>query len=345
MDTFILMTCQPGSERLLKADMQLRCPDAKPSFSRPGLITFKRPAPALPLTFERPTPFARTWALSVGTIKHAPEHPEEAVAPLLALIAQHQAEVIHIWRRDTAQIDDERAPDAWDQDDQEAQRWRALLPALTINVAPKLGQRVLSVIISDPGQLWCGLHEHTPQHRDTVGGRPPKASAPQEAPSRVWHKIEEALWWSKLPYQAGELVLDIGCSPGGGTFNLLERGLVVVGVDPAEVAPSVLNHPSFTHEAVAFERFNPDASMSAQIKWLIFDVNLAPTLTLKQLAKLGRQLEQLQGALITLKLNQPDLIQRLDWMFAQIERMGLKVQDVTQLFYNRQEVCVYATRR
>ena len=68
---------------------------------------------------------------------------------------------------------------------------------------------------------------------------------PQDAVSRAWLKMEEALRWSQLPIPRGARVADIGSAPGGASQALLAHGLLVTGIDPAEMAPSVLKNPPF----------------------------------------------------------------------------------------------------
>lgn len=345
MTAFFFLTCQPGAESLVKADMAARLPQAKLAFSRPGFLTFKREDIALTPAMERPTIFARTWGLSVGSFKAQAD--QEVPAKLTEQLEAWKITTIHGFVRDTTAIDERPAdaPSVWEQDLALAKQLRQWLPKpLELNVEPEPDELILSVIEVDPGVYWMGVHQHQAPHRPSPGGRPPQRVAPQGAPSRVWNKIEEALWWSKLPYKAGDLVLDIGCSPGGGTLNLLDRGLHVMGVDPAEVAKVVLDNPRFAHIPLAFEHLELEASALKHIRWLVFDVNLSPVLTLKHLSKLVRTLSGLQGALITLKLNSPELLERLDWMFEHINRMDLEIVDITQLYYNRQEVCVYARR-
>ena len=348
MDHFYFVTCQPGAERLVKAHLATRSAQDKLAFSRPGFMTFKRPGAAR-LDMPRPTPLARSFGVCFGQAR-GPDAPAQALARLLdqvsALGYPTRDARLHASTRDayTATEAPDSAPDPWRADAALRARLEASDGCPPTDGSPSAGQLVLDVIEVDPEVLWLGAHLHGPGHRPSPGGRPPQAVAPPQAPSRVWHKLEEALWWSGLPVQAGDHALDLGCSPGGGTWNLLTRGLHVVGVDPAPVAPQVAQHPRFEHLALAFERLAPERLATSPARWLIFDVNLSPLLTLKTLSKQARAMPRLEGALITLKLNQPELLERLDWMLEQLERADLQILDAAQLFYNRQELCVHARR-
>ena len=45
--------------------------------------------------------------------------------------------------------------------------------------------------------------------------------------------------WSDLPLEPDDECVEIGCAPGGASQALLERGLFVTGIDPADVDPVV----------------------------------------------------------------------------------------------------------
>jgi 23S rRNA (cytidine2498-2'-O)-methyltransferase len=343
MSAFFYIICQPGAEALVKADVQRRDSAAKPAFSRPGFLTFKVEQPLTP-ALPRPTPLARAWGLCLGAAR-GPDADREALALLQGAAAASAP--LHAWTRDRAPltvVGDPYAADPWEADAALRARLSSLVPPLRLGAAPRQGELVADLIEVDDDELWVGLHQHGPTHRATPGGRPPRALAPPEAPSRVWHKIEEALWWSELPLQPGDLVLDIGCAPGGGPWNLLRRGLRVLGVDPAQMGEHVLRDRAFSHRPEPFERLELTPKEVKEIQWVIFDVNLSPMLTLKPLVALLQKLPGLRGALITLKLNRPEHFERLDWMLDQLRRARLKIVDVNQLFFNRQEVCVHARR-
>ena len=70
-----------------------------------------------------------------------------------------------------------------------------------------------------------------------VGGVP-RIAPPEEMVSRAYLKMAEALEWSAIPLARGEVCVELGCSPGGAAQALLERGLFVIGIDPAEVDPT-----------------------------------------------------------------------------------------------------------
>jgi 23S rRNA (cytidine2498-2'-O)-methyltransferase len=144
-------------------------------------------------------------------------------------------------------------------------------------------------------------------------------------------------------FKPGDLVLDIGCAPGGGTWSLLQRDVRVIGVDPAEMAPAIATHPRFVHMREAFERVDPSHIPTPRL--VVFDVNLAPIKTMKPLVRLVRGLKGAGGVLLTLKLNDARMIEKIPWMLKQVHAMGFDEVRATQLAANRQEMCVFARMR
>ena len=97
---------------------------------------------------------------------------------------------------------------------------------------------------------------------------------PAHAVSRAYAKLEEAIQWSGLPLVAGDECVEIGCAPGGASQALLDRGLFVTGIDPAEVDPVVLEHARFRH----LKKRGTDVRRREfeGVRWLVADMNIAP---------------------------------------------------------------------
>ena len=103
---------------------------------------------------------------------------------------------------------------------------------------------ILDVVVLEPGQWWIGYHRAVSWPARWPGGAIPVV-LPAHAVSRAYAKMEEAIQWSGLPLAAGDECVEIGCAPGGASQALLDRGLFVTGIDPADVDPVVLAHPRF----------------------------------------------------------------------------------------------------
>jgi 23S rRNA (cytidine2498-2'-O)-methyltransferase len=159
--------------------------------------------------------------------------------------------------------------------------------------------------------------------------------------SRACLKMQEALLWSRLPIVAGDHCAEIGSAPGGSCQTLLRQGLIVTGIDPAEMDPSLLDHPRFTHlraRAADLKRRE-----FRHIKWLMVDSNVAPKHTLDTVEDIvtHRQV-RVRGMLLTLKLPHWDLADSLSEYVQRVRSWGYRYVNVRQLAFNRQEVCVAA---
>ena len=103
------------------------------------------------------------------------------------------------------------------------------------------GAYILDCVLVEPDQWWIGYHR-----ADQIATRWPGGmlalDLPTGAVSRAWLKMEEAMRWSHLPMPVGTQIAEIGSAPGGASQALLARGMIVTGIDPAEMAPEVLKH-------------------------------------------------------------------------------------------------------
>jgi 23S rRNA (cytidine2498-2'-O)-methyltransferase len=136
---------------------------------------------------------------------------------------------------------------------------------------------------------------------------------------------------------------EIGAAPGGASQALLGRGLHVLGIDPAEIAPTVLAHPNFTHLR---RRANQVRRKElGRVEWLTADMNVAPNYTLSVVEDLvSHPAIHVRGMLLTLKLFEWKLADELPDYLERIRGWGFSDVRARQLQHNRQEVTVAALR-
>lgn len=339
MPQFIFTVCQAGAEDALKKEIAREHPELKFAYSRPGFVTFKHAEGGLAPTFELRSVFARAFGLSVGKAKTA-----EEVLKIAETAANGSALKFHVFERE--RYEPEAEPKGY-LHGLVAKALRAKLekwPLFTAG-APKLGELVFDVVIVEENEFWLGVHTHNSTHSSFAGGIP-ELKLPELAPSRAYLKFEEAVRWTALPLQKGQTIVEIGSAPGGACFAMLERGLKVTGIDAAEMAPSVLKHPSknFVHLKKSIESVEP-VELPPTIHWLAVDMNTKPEIALSGAEKIITYAEGLLGCLITIKLN--------DWMtadfipeyIARIRRMGMARVKATQLVSNKREICVVGLTR
>ena len=129
---------------------------------------------------------------------------------------------------------------------------------------------------------------------------------PDDAPSRAWLKIEEAITLFDLPIGAGSKVLEVGAAPGGAVWSLLNRDAFVIGVDPAAIDLRCTSHPRFRHLRKPFQELLPEEY--SNVDWWLSDLNLAPGSVLSHLGRLLRSADRRpQGLVLTLKMAKPEV--------------------------------------
>jgi 23S rRNA (cytidine2498-2'-O)-methyltransferase len=339
---FVFVTVQSGAERALKSEIAREHPDLKFAFSRPGFVTFRSPE-YLADDFELRSVFARTWGFSLGKVNGSDDSQlaREAWRLFGEQLPDEPIRDLHIWQRDRVLPGDEGYDGAADE---LARSLGALLienrPATSkppiVNSVAVIGD----LVIVERNEWWLGWHrEKTPETR-WPGGVPPIVLPPRMI-SRAYLKIVEALEWSELQIKPGDRCVEIGSSPGGSCLALLERGLLVTGIDPAEMDAEVLAHPNFTHiRAIAK---NVKRGIFRECRWLVMDANVAPNYTLDTLdGVLGQGGARPEGLMLTLKLTDPALAEKLPAIAERIRRYGYRRVRMRQLAYNRQEVCAVA---
>ena len=345
---FLFVVAQPGSERPLKNEIAREHSELRFAFSRPGFVTFRLPDEPRQ-DFALRSVFARTWGYSLGKVGGADDVQLASDASRL-VSEQPPAEPIrhvHVWPRDRALAGDEDYDGA---PDELADTLGALLverlpqrnEAPTVNSVAANGDVVLDCALVERDEWWLGWHRAAAPETRWPGGVPPIA-LPARLISRAYLKIVEALEWSELPIAAGDRCVEIGSSPGGSCLALLERGLLVTGIDPAEMDAEVLAHPGFTH--VRARAKDVKRSVFRDCRWLVMDANVAPNYTLDTLdGVLTQGGARPEGLVLTLKLTDPALAEKLPQIAERIRRYGYRRVRMRQLAFNRQEVCAVADR-
>lgn len=272
---------------------------------------------------------------------------EPMVDDVLAL-AGHNWDAVHVFQRDTGlpglkgfepgpTLVSEAVAATF------AARWPEPEGAPPINSAAEVGQRVLDVVLVEPQHWLIGHHLVQRSHERWPGGAY-SAPAPPQMVSRAYLKMAEALAWSGLPIRAGDHVVEIGSSPGGACQRLLDLGLKVTGIDPAEMDPLILEHPRFEHWRAKTSGVR--RKTYSKFRWLAADASVAPKYSLDVVEDIVTyKTNHIAGLLLTIKLTNYELADKMDEYLARIRSWGYAHVDVRQLASNRRECCIVAERR
>ncbi len=348
---FLFCVCQAGAEGAVAEELARTRPALRRAYARPGLITFKDTNEVTADTTLEAV-FVRAFGASIGPAqgKDGVDAVGVVVAAVQRFCPEGQAVRLHVWERDVAKPGDEPSghvygPLAADAQAQLEAAWdrtgRALLPG----ARAQAGDWVLDVIVAEGEPWWLGFHRHGPGHAPTPGGRI-AVDMPPEAPSRAYRKLEEAIRWSEAPLRAGDTAVEIGSSPGGASYALLRRGIEVYGIDPAKMAPVVLDYNKdqpgnhFIHLDRPMSMVQR-ADLPTDLHWVLLDVNLAPQVALITARRLAAHPRPaLLGVLLTLKLDDWKAIHHVPRFLKSISSMGMLEVKATQLPSNRMELFV-----
>jgi len=355
---FVYMTCRAGAEGALKQEVARLEPAWRPSFSRPGFLTFKNGGEKQlddRRLAERNWTFAHAHGISLGKqigeqladlVTQFWEHPG-----IVALVSSGAPLDLHVWQREPAVDDNGLVTNVTPlcQEIESALRAAAPATARLARTMPKhrratdRNSQVLDVVLVEPGEWWIGHHVGVSRHERWPGGAIP-IQLPSHAVSRAYAKMEEAIGWSNLPIVEGDECVEIGCAPGGASQALLERGLFVTGIDPADVDPAVLEHTRFRH----LKKRGTDVRRHEfeGVRWLAADMNIAPESTLDEVEAIVRHPGlSIRGLVLTLKFADWSHAEKLPELVSRVHGWGYRDVRTRQLVTGGQEVCLVALRR
>jgi 23S rRNA (cytidine2498-2'-O)-methyltransferase len=311
--------CNPGSERALKLEAGPLGPGWRPSYQRRGFATFKTAGGFSLESLDVELACARRLCISLGKSTTR----EEAVRRV------GMAPVIH-----------------------HARFFERKLQGLPGGDRPRIGDLVGTVVELGPEEFWAGLHRHAPFLSPDPAGDA-GLEMPADSPSRAWLKLEEALRFFDLELTPADLVVELGCAPGGVVLALLRRGIPVVGVDPAKMAAVVMESAITNRQTAPVDRpwffhVRRPAALTAKrdlgqgVTWFMSDMNQSPEVVLKECARFRKMAPGIRGALITLKLTDLSQISAKAEWFAALREMGFKTLRLQQLAVHHKELALLA---
>ena len=204
----------------------------------------------------------------------------------------------------------------------------------------KIGEKVTLVMMVGENEYWVGEYILKKSHFQTPGEV--SSIEKKTTPSRAYYKIAEAYEAFDLPMDFEEKVLELGSAPGGASLFLLDQELKVFGVDPAEMDRSVLAKRNFKHIRKPFETLNAE-NFQEDIDWIVSDVNLPPSVVIKEVERFLTFLEP-RGLVLTLKLNQDRYLRMLKPIVESFKKKGFTQVELKYLPSHRQEIALIALR-
>lgn len=159
--------------------------------------------------------------------------------------------------------------------------------------------------------------------------------------SRAKFKLLEAERAFGLDFAQSRSAVDIGAAPGGWTSLLLERGLAVTAIDPAELHPSLLAYPRLT-----YLKKNASEVKLAQESFdlLVCDMSWSPMQMCKLVLELQAALASGGIAVITVKLMHRKPLQTIREVINRLQE-AFTIRKAKQLFHNRDEITLLLEKK
>ena len=250
---FLFVTCQVGAEKAVKGELAKRWPAFRLAFSRPGFLTFKLSPDQNWPTISTSNPRSpRAYGFSLGKVSG--ENREKLAAEIWNLCKGRTIQRIHVWEKDRSEPGIHRFEPSITLEAlnthrllfRDCPRPQNLAKNAEDPQAPaRAGELILDCTIISPDQWWIGFHR-----AKLVPSRYPGGMMSLELPAGCGFAcvVEDGRGVAMVGVaHLARRVAEIGSSPGGASQALLSRGLIVTGIDPAEMAPVVLKHPRFTY--------------------------------------------------------------------------------------------------
>ena len=347
-----MMTCQCSTERFLKQEILERYHDLRTAFSRPGFVTFKALSDwDVARVGKIRSIFARYKGLALGRLSELRIAGNAATTLNLDkvwdLTNDLHVDRIHVFSRDLAEPGtgnfepyiDKNCIEIHNRLFQACPHREKLAPGADNALCPaEQKEIVLDIVPISQSEWYIGYHI-ADNWRSCHPGGIVNLQRPINAVSRAYLKFEEGLRWSGLPVHVGSRWLDIGAAPGGASQALLARGAEVIGVDPADISPVLLQNPSFRYLRGRLNQLN--RGHFRKIRWIITDMNVAPNYTLDVLEDFATQKDiTIHGLLFTLKLVKWDLVADINTYMQRIKSWGYTHVALAQMQFNRQEIMV-----
>jgi 23S rRNA (cytidine2498-2'-O)-methyltransferase len=215
--------------------------------------------------------------------------------------------------------------------------------------AGKRGAVRLHVFLAARGETWVGVSD--PRLSSPWPSGIPRLQIPAEVPGRSARKLEEAILLF-LPdteerlarMRGGMRAVDLGASPGGWSWVLAERGLLVEAVDNGIIAPMVLETGLVTPVQADGFLYRPDRT---RIHWLVCDIP-ASAPRVARLVTTWVQRGYLGEAIFNIRLGRTNRMGEIERVAQSIREgarsSGYRIElHMKHLYHDRDEVTAHLT--
>lgn len=166
---------------------------------------------------------------------------------------------------------------------------------------------------------------------------------PEKAPSRAYLKIAEAC--EKFKIQDPKLNwIEFGCAPGGASMYLLNNFSHIIGIDPAEMDPSIYAHKNFTFIKKPIQKIKDLSNLSFTIDYITSDLNLNPKQAIEEVLRCEKLLKNVKGILMTIKMVKLAHVKHIPEFIQHFKQAGFTQVKTAQLPSHKREFLLFASR-
>lgn len=159
--------------------------------------------------------------------------------------------------------------------------------------------------------------------------------------SRAKFKLLEAEKVFGLDFSIFHQAIDVGAAPGGWSSLLLERGLSVTAIDPAELNEQVSQHPKLTH----LKKNAADVKLPKNsFDLIVCDMSWNPLQMSRLVLSLKPALKPYSYGIITIKLMNKKAMQSIREVKERLSE-GFTILQAKQLFHNREEITLLIQKK
>lgn len=173
----------------------------------------------------------------------------------------------------------------------------------------------------------------------------PRLRMPREAPSRSALKLAEAMqeFAATHDFEPGTTAVDLGASPGGWTWQLVQRGFMVTAVDNGPMDAKLMDSGQVKHRRDDGFHYQPPDPVA----WMVCDMVESPSriahLVSKWIAK-GWCRETIFNLKLPMKKRYEEVLRCRAIIDEALGGSGYYLR-MKQLFHDREEVTAYLARR
>ena len=159
---------------------------------------------------------------------------------------------------------------------------------------------------------------------------------------RAEFKIIESIDLFKVDLSKYKRAIDLGAAPGGWTRLLLEQGMSVIAIDPAELDPSLFKYKKLIHYKGLSQNFFKDHHEKYDL--IVNDMRMDVKSSVKIIREAAHHLSNTGFVIMTLKLNPYKKLLEIKYALEEL-RKGFHIKAIRQLYHNRSEATVLLEKK